>query len=184
MLGKLLSYVRQHHVALLALSVALGGSAYAASDARRPADPRLHACVKRVGGAMRMVSVRTRCLRTERKVSWNRRGIRGLRGLTGAPGRDGAPGQNGAPGAPGQNGATNVVVRNGPLEANETRVSCQPGERAVGGGAGGGDFFTYLTSSIPANIDANGTPTGWFAQAARPIGGTAMVSARVICASP
>ncbi|HVE69630.1 MAG TPA: hypothetical protein VNB64_13730 [Solirubrobacteraceae bacterium] len=102
MFGTLLSYVRQHHVALLALSVALGGSAYAASDARRPANPRLYACVKRVGGDMRAVGARTRCLRTERKVSWNRQGIRGLRGSSGPTGPQGPQGPQGGQGTAGQ----------------------------------------------------------------------------------
>lgn len=69
MLGKLLSLARQQALGLLALVVAIGGTAYAASDAQRTPNPRLYACVKKVGGAMRAVGATTRCLRTERKVS-------------------------------------------------------------------------------------------------------------------
>ncbi|HVE68705.1 MAG TPA: hypothetical protein VNB64_09020 [Solirubrobacteraceae bacterium] len=149
MFEKLLSYVRRHHVGLLGVFIALGGSAYAASDARRAPDPRLHACVKRVGGDMRMVGLRTRCSRTERKVSWNRQGIRGLPGLAGAPGQNGAPGQTGAQGQQGQPGlegkqglqgppgvsGLEVVYEDSPTNSEATReidVDCPDGKYAIG----------------------------------------------------
>jgi hypothetical protein len=166
MLGRLLAGARRHAVGLVALAIAVGGSAYAATTTRAPANPRIYACVAKSGGAVRLVGPRARCLRTERKRSWSQlgpRGLRGLRGLAGAPGQ---------PGAPGAGGATNVTVRQSTETvpsscnvANQSYVcsgsgtqtaSCAPGERAVGGGF---DRVSGVTASRP-NPTA-GTPTGW-----------------------
>jgi hypothetical protein len=57
----------------------------------------LFACVKKQGGAMRLVSARTKCRKgTERKVSWNTTGPAGKNGPAGKDGANGINGSNGA----------------------------------------------------------------------------------------
>jgi hypothetical protein len=100
-----------------------------------------------------------------------RRGPRGLRGL------QGAPGPQGPAGAPGAAGATNVTVRSGPVApSGSSTASCNPGERAVGGG--GVSAAGFLDSSRPLQ-DPGQTPTAWTASA-----GGDDVQAWVVCAAP
>ncbi|MDX6696772.1 MAG: hypothetical protein QOE65_169 [Solirubrobacteraceae bacterium] len=97
MLGKLLAYVGRHHIGLVALAVALGGSAYAAIPAR---NGTIKACYTTRGGAMRVVDSATRgCRRGQKLLSWNQQG---LRGLPGAAGANGTPGTNGRDGTAGR----------------------------------------------------------------------------------
>jgi hypothetical protein len=57
-----------------------------------------YACVKKKSGSIRLVRRTTKCRKSEKKISFN---SRGLAGRTGANGKNGANGLNGAPGAPG-----------------------------------------------------------------------------------
>lgn len=75
--------------ALLALTLAPAASA-----------AKIYTCVNE-GGAMRLVSAKTKCKHGERKVSWN---------AAGPAGAQGAPGSPGAPGAAGMNGSNGVGV--------------------------------------------------------------------------
>jgi hypothetical protein len=68
----------------------------AASAAASPA--KIYSCVNSKSGAMRIVSVKTKCKHGERKVSWN------AAGPAGAPGTPGSPGATGSAGTPGTNG--------------------------------------------------------------------------------
>ena len=93
MAGRTRKYVGQHHVALLALFVALGGSSYAAL--RLPP-----------------ASVGTRQIKkhavTPSKLS--PRTVAKLKGATGSPGLPGAPGQQGQQGIPGPTGPSDAYV--------------------------------------------------------------------------
>jgi hypothetical protein len=139
MFGTILSYVRRHHMGLLGVFIALGGTAFAASSAqRRVPDPRLYACVKSAGGDTRMVGPRTRCGRTERKVSWNRRGIRGLRGLAGATGPQGPQGGQGTAGQDATAPAGGVMFFNlASCPAGWSELAAAQGRYLVGVPAGG-----------------------------------------------
>jgi hypothetical protein len=101
-------------------------------------------------------------------------------GPQGRPGATGAAGPAGPAGPRGATGATTVVVRSAVgSDAYQGVASCQPGERATGGGVvpnGGG--ATYVYQSRPA--ETSGTPTGWYGYMT---GGTG-VTVYVICASP
>lgn len=109
----------------------------------------------------------------------------------GPKGDAGGRGDKGDKGDRGESGATNVIVRQGPQVippvngAVNTSAECNPGERAVGGGAGstlgGGSGETILTGSTPRPI--TGTPTGWQVgvSATSP---NLVVRAYVICSSP
>jgi hypothetical protein len=81
-------------VTLLAAAGALLTVAFAAVPQADAAT--LYACVKKEGGAMRLVGEKTKChRRSERKVSWS---------ITGPAGKNGATCKNGANGANGTNG--------------------------------------------------------------------------------
>jgi hypothetical protein len=90
-------------VSVLALFVALGGGALAASSIVGR-DGKVHACYAKSSGAVRLVGQTKACNRSERKASWNQKGQKGARGQQGAPGTPGtkgADGTNGSAGAPG-----------------------------------------------------------------------------------
>lgn len=110
--------------------------------------------------------------------------VRGPRGLRGAPGQQGS---QGAQGAQGPAGATNVTVREGPVQLGVSTAPCNPGERAVGGGGFTGDEGGYLYNSSPQE-DAGETPTAWTASAASAADPTldepVNVQAYAICAAP
>jgi len=55
----------------------------------------IYACVSKKGGAMRIVSAKTKCRHGEHKLSWSSTGPAGPAGAPGAPGAAGAPGANG-----------------------------------------------------------------------------------------
>lgn len=75
---------------LAAAALALGTQAADASS--------IYACVNKRSGSARFVSAKTKCKKSERRVSWN------AAGLAGAPGARGSNGSPGAAGAPGANG--------------------------------------------------------------------------------
>ena len=116
---------------------------------------------------------------TKKDFKGSVRGRRGPRGFRGLPGPQGAQGPQGPAGAA---GATNVTVRLGPDSPTGTSTaSCNPGERAVGGGGFSPDGFLYDSSPNATS----GTPTDWVASADTDFMGTpAQVQAYVICAAP
>jgi len=172
MLAKLSSYLRRHHIGLLALFVALSGTAYAATLPRNSVGgPQIKS--NAVGSA----EVKNRALlRRDFKPGQLPRGARGPQGL------QGLQGPAGAPGAPGAAGATNVTVRAGAAGARESEAFCAAGERAVGGGGFTDTANSFLYDSSPGQL--SGTPTSWFVAAEDTSGADANVEAYVICAAP
>ncbi len=85
--------------ATLALFVALGGGAYAATTSSGGAPGVITACSAK-SGVVR-VTTRSTCRRGERKLAWNKRGATGPRGVRGLPGVQGAVGAQGIQGPPG-----------------------------------------------------------------------------------
>ena len=86
-------------VVALALLVC-GVSGYAVAQSGGASKP-IRACVKKQGGALRLAK---KCQRSERPVTWAKRGLAGVAGLqgpAGAVGSAGPAGQNGAAGADG-----------------------------------------------------------------------------------
>ena len=58
-------------VATMCLALLLGGTAVAIDGAQTSATAsKVYACAKKRGGAMRLARARTKCRRTEKKVSW------------------------------------------------------------------------------------------------------------------
>ena len=184
MLATVVSYVRRHHLGMLALFVALSGTAYAATLPRNSVGT---AQLKR--NAVTSAKVKPRSLlasdfRRGQLPAGPRgpagpQGPAGPEGAAGARGAEGATGARGAEGAPGPQGPqgpagpTNLTVRTGPQGVGSATASCNPGEVAVGGGglSQGGS----LTTSIPEGAG----PSSWFVEASGQ-----NVSAVVICAAP
>ena len=92
MLRGIAAYLRHHHLGLLALFVALGGTSFAAAGVIKGSQIAPHSIPKN-----RLTSGAIRSLKGSR-------GVQGAPGAQGAQGPQGVPG-SGAPGAPGAAGA-------------------------------------------------------------------------------
>jgi hypothetical protein len=151
-------------LAFAALLVALGGTSYAAITL--PAN-----------------SVGTKQLKKNavNSAKVKNRSLRAVDFATGQlpRGPQGAQGAQGAQGPQGPAGPTNVTVRQGAFSTNAS-ADCQPGERAVGGGAFSTQGVLYLSAP---NADT-GTPTGWEAGAVDVNADPVPAQAWVICVSP
>jgi hypothetical protein len=104
MTSSFLRYVRRHHVALLALFLALGGTSYAAVSALVP---------KNSVGSAQVINGSLQKLDLSKKAQKALRGARGPRGLQGAQGVQGVQGVQGTPGAqgvPGNAGAPGSAI--------------------------------------------------------------------------
>src|SRR4051812_46387478 len=99
MLRKCIGHGRANVVAYLALFVALGGSAYAATSFIG-SDGKIHGCVSKTG-QLSVLKTGKKCSKGARALSWNQTGPRGLQGVPGTAGQPGTPGQ---PGKDGENG--------------------------------------------------------------------------------
>jgi hypothetical protein len=120
-------------------------------------------------------------------------GPRGEPGLAGEPGPAGPAGQAGPAGPA---GPVDLVVRRSPFLTidpggiREASVSCEPGERATGGGITVTSGFVddlVAVKSVPIGGDSTTAPTGWRAQARNADANddgqdTIDVRAEVICA--
>jgi hypothetical protein len=132
----------------------------------------LYACVKKHSGAMRLVSSRTKCRKSERKVAWNtpgpagRNGANGKNGTNGTNGKNGTNGTNGTAGAPGAPGTALGYAKvsaagavepgaKGITSANITKVG-------TAGYCFGGMSFTPGIAA--ANVAFVGAPSDAFAQ--------------------
>lgn len=98
-MSRVAGYVRRHHIALLALFVALGGTSYAAVKSIVGRDGVIHGCYARKTGALRVVKPSARCHRGESKIAWNNDGRPGLRGIAGPEGPRGPAGAAAPPAA-------------------------------------------------------------------------------------
>jgi hypothetical protein len=196
MLATLVPYVRRHHLGLLALFVALSGTAYAASLPRNSVGT---AQLKRnavTSAKVKPFSLLSSDFRRGQLPAGPQGpqgpagargpegppGARGAEGATGARGAEGPVGPRGPQGPQGPAGATNVTIRTGPTQASgfEASAECNPGEVAVGGGGSIDDAVpAFLRDSTP-----NG-PTGWLVFAQRADGSAAQnITASVVCAAP
>jgi hypothetical protein len=115
------------------------------------------------------------------------RGAPGPQGVQGAAGPQGPQGAQGPQGPAGAPGATNVTVRAGEVAVGDSVASCNPGERAVGGGGVSEVPSGYLWASTPVQSEGE-TPTAWTVSAASVAEETldepVEVQAWVICAAP
>jgi hypothetical protein len=93
-----LAYVRRHHLALIALFVAFGGTSYAAVNANPGRSGLIDGCYTAKTGALRVISAGKKCAKGQLALSWNQKGQSGPQGPAGA---QGPPGQTGLQGPPG-----------------------------------------------------------------------------------
>jgi hypothetical protein len=172
MITSALAYLRRHHIGLLALFVALSGTAYAATLPRNS-----------VGTAqLKPNAVTTQKVKQGSLVLGDIKASQ-RDDLEGPAGPRGPAGPAGPAGAAGAAGATNVTVRTGGAANDDATADCLPGEKAVGGGGftGSPGAFVYYSAPLPDT----GTPTGWEVAAESATGGgPATVQAYVVCAAP
>jgi hypothetical protein len=102
LLGRAWGHLRRHAIAYLALFVALGGSAYAASSFVGSTGT-ITACVKK-GGALHLVKHSKPCGRGQARLTWNQHGVPGPKGSKGSKGAKGPKGSKGAKGDRGPSG--------------------------------------------------------------------------------
>src|SRR3954471_24030925 len=108
MARRLASYMRQHHLALLALFLALGGTSYAAATSLLPKNS--------VGSAQ----VINGSLKTSDLNAQVRKALKRTRGPQGAPGARGPTGSQGPQGAKGANGADGTALAYAKVNSNGT----------------------------------------------------------------
>ena len=143
-LGSILQYVRRHHLALLALFVALGGTSVAATNALLPRNSVGSPQV--VNGSLLRADLAKKTI-NELKGNRGPRGLQGPNGAIGAqgpagsdstvPGPQGPPGPRGATGvqgSAGQKGATGTQGLAGPKGATGAQGSA--GQKGVTGARG------------------------------------------------
>ncbi len=163
-------------ISTVALFVALGGVSYAATSL--PVNSVGRAQLK--PNAVNSSKVANRSLRAvDFAVGQLPAGPVGHSGPQGPAGPKGDPGANGTNGT---NGATNVVVRSLYLANGLGQVTCNPGERATGGGISSDNTLTVAARSEPA--PNTGTPTGWSGILRSLVGATPSGTIYVVCASP
>ena len=107
--GRRLTYANV--IASVALFLALGGGAYAASGAL--SGGVIHACYQKQTGALR-VALRGTCEKSQVALAWNQTGPAGPAGATGPAGQAGATGPAGATGATGPAGPAGPAGATGP----------------------------------------------------------------------
>jgi hypothetical protein len=187
LLATVVSYVRRHHLGMLALFVALSGTAYAATLPRNSVGT---AQLKRnavTSAKVKPFSLLASDFRRGQLPAGPQgpQGPTGPRGPEGLHGVEGPRGPVGPRGPEGPAGATNVTVRQGAADVGSSVAMCNPGEVAVGGGG-----FTLETGeptflAYSAPTPTTGTPTGWGVTAGTVAGSAApSVQAYVVCAAP
>ncbi|HTQ69380.1 MAG TPA: hypothetical protein VMI13_11880 [Solirubrobacteraceae bacterium] len=131
-------------MATVAVFIALGGGAYAASSSFVGSTGTISGCVAKKGGAFRVVKSGKKCPHGSVALAFNQKGPQGLPGAPGATGGVGATGPAGPEGISGQTrwgnltvneGGTTVVAKVGPFTLS---AQCQAG----------GEGRYVLTSSV------------------------------------
>jgi hypothetical protein len=82
-------------IAVVALVFAVGGVAVAAIPGD---DGSITACYQKKAGEVRVVSAGKKCTKKEKRLTWNKEGVKGEPGVKGDAGGQGAPGAQGEPG--------------------------------------------------------------------------------------
>ena len=88
-----------------ALVFAMGGSAYAITSIPGPSGV-IHGCYQTKTGNLRVLAAGKHCRKSERAITWNQTGPRGLQGLQGVQGLQGLQGLQGPQGPQGNTGAS------------------------------------------------------------------------------
>jgi len=123
--------------ATLALVIALGGSAYAASGGGSlvGADGTIHGCAPKKGGTLKVVRPSKGCPKHAIAITWAQRGVPGAAGQNGATGATGPAGLTGAvgPTVGGAGGVSNPPMPEGVYTKEITITTTTPGALYVTG---------------------------------------------------
>jgi collagen triple helix repeat protein len=164
---------------------------------------KLVACAKKKGGALRLVVAAKDCRKTERAVTWNQQGQRGLPGLKGEDGLNGEDGIDGEDGVDGDDGDDGVDGIDGDDAAVKwhyffgTAVNVNSGASLVPAGTcagtptpqavNGGVRVTGLPANVrviaSAPVGAATTATQWELQIENTSGSTQSVTPWVLCSA-
>lgn len=179
---KLWAHLRSNVVGYVALFFSVGvGSAWAATELSRNQVKSRHIAKGQVRAsdlgrnAVRSSKVKNGSLKAKDLAPGARRALTGPQGQPGPAGPQGQPGPAGPQGGPGPigpagpPGATNTVIRvedsSEGVAANSTKgafASCEPGERAVGGGAESFNHASYADTKIVVSRPEG--DSSWFAR--------------------
>jgi len=157
MLRGVAAYLRLHHLGLLALFVALGGTSFAAAGAIRGTQIAPHSIPKN-----RLTSGAIKSLNGGRGVqgapgAQGAQGLQGLRGAQGLQGPAGAAGPTGSKGAAGSNGLVGPTGHGGPT--GRTGATGRVGPTGHLGPTG------HIGSTGPTGVVGTGTLNGGIAPA-------------------
>jgi Collagen triple helix repeat (20 copies) len=119
------------------------------------ADKVFVACAKKKSGALRLVATAKNCRKTERVVTWNEEGLRGLPGPKGVAGDDGLDGEDGIDGEDGVDGDDGQDGVDG-LDGTDATVTWKYLYRDVAGVATGPQTLTTLACAAPTPQAVNG----------------------------
>jgi hypothetical protein len=114
-------YLRRHHLAFVAIFLALTGSAIAAFDPVG-SDGEIDACFSKTSKQLSLAK-HGKCAKGTKAVSWSQAGPAGSTGPQGVPGTPGSPG---TPGAPGTARAYGLVQPNGLLTSSKGATVTAP----------------------------------------------------------
>jgi hypothetical protein len=164
-------------------------------------DKVMVACANKKSGALRLVAVAKDCRKTERAVTWNQQGLRGLpgpRGVAGENGLDGEDGIDGEDGVDGDDGSDGVDGLDGTDAANwkyvvTAGVAVAGGSSTISAGScvapnpvnavNGGVQVIGLPTTVSVIATSRGsTPSTWDVRVANS-GVATTVSTWVLCAN-
>jgi hypothetical protein len=201
MAAGLVSYLRRHHIGLLALCIALTGTAYAATLPKNSVGSKQlknnAVTLKKIkDGAVNSNKVKNGSLMsadfTAGQIPAGPAGPTGPAGATGPRGPQGVPGPEGPPGADGGTFLVSPImtVHEGVLSTHNNMqdsatVSCDADEVATGGGyAGPLPLDIIVVGSRPTGHSPVDPPTGWRVDAFNNAHGADFAfSIYVLCAS-
>jgi hypothetical protein len=175
---KVFGYLRRHHVGLLALFIAMGGTAYAASLPRNSVGT-----AQLKNAAVTSSKVKDRSLRSKDVRAGQL--PRGPRGLQGTRGPEGPVGPQGPTGLTGHDETTNAHRTGGSsvaVAAGTTRTTTAtcPFERTA---VSGGGFSTLANATLTDSFPTHASPNTWQVKYRNDTAASDTVRAWVICTS-
>jgi Collagen triple helix repeat (20 copies) len=196
------SFTYANVMATLAVFVALGGGAYAATTL-----PKNSVKSKQIAnGQVKPADIAANAVNSAKVADFSLlaqdfkagqlpagpagpQGARGPQGAQGPPGPQGPPGEPGADGQPGEDGFAYTAVTEDMLQfsaAGQTldkTVSCEPGEIATGGGFAGTAEGIVILDSAPWGQSPVAGPTAWRVRAINNLSASYAFTVYVICAA-
>ncbi len=141
-------------MASIAVFVALGGGAYAATSSFVAGNGTIRGCVSKHGGTLQVVKAGKKCPKRTVALSFNQTGPKGTQGAAGAAGSQGPAGPAGSQGPAGISGQTrwgNVLVA--PNAPNVVLAQVGPFTISAHCNASGDGSELLSTSSAPAQVE-------------------------------